>query len=133
MKRYFLFIVTFLCLLNFQSYADADQAYAKDCLKKDILGQLCSYEESSITTVRREKYYLDLERICVCEAGMFLNTDFFGLVPLSKLMQDDTGVYTLGLYDYYMCNRCGRCYSYCPSSCGTCGGTDFTRIDNLED
>ncbi len=131
MKKYFLFIATLLCLFTSQSYAD--QSYAKDCLEKGILGQLCSHGDSSIIGVHGGKYYLDLERICVCENGMYLNSDFFGLVPLLNLIQDDTGVYTLGLYDYYMCNGCGRCYSSCPSSCGTCEGTSFTRIDNTED
>lgn len=131
MKRYFLFIATLLCLFTSQSYAD--QHYAKDCVGKGILGQLCSYGDSSITGVQGEKYYLDLERICVCENGMYLNSDFFGLVPVFNLIQDDVGVYTLGMYSYYMCTGCGRCYNSRPSSCGRCGGTSFTLIDNTDD
>ncbi len=71
MKRCFLVIATLLCSFISQSYAD--QHYAEDCVGKGILGQLCSYGDSSIIGVHDEKYYLDHESICVCDAGIFLD------------------------------------------------------------
>lgn len=83
MKKLFLFIVALLCMFTTQSYA-------KDFLEKDILGQLGLYRDSCIIHVQGDKYYLDLERVSVCKEGMFLRSDFFGLVSLLNLTQDDT-------------------------------------------
>lgn len=109
------------------------EAFSSDYLGKELLTQLYISNDSSIIHVEDSKFYLNPDRACITGEGIFLHSDYMGVVALSNLIHHSAGMYTVGAYDYYMCNNCGSCYSYEPSECSVCGGTSFTRIDNLEE
>lgn len=94
--------------------------------------QLHSFGDSCILDVKEDKYYLNADKIHIVREGIFLNSDCFGPLALSNLMQDNEGMYTVGLYHVYKCDGCGRFYNRRPARCGTCGSTSFTLIDETE-
>lgn len=122
MKQFFLVIATFFSLISSTSYA-------REGLENDILIQLQSQGDSSIVDSNDNKFYLDVEKILIDKNGIHLCSDFFGLVALSNLMQDNTGVYTTGWYCYYECDSCGYRYWRPPGRCDNCGGSSFTLIN----
>src|SRR5262249_25755798 len=124
MGKYLLF--TMMALSAFSA-----KVFANDSLQKDLLTQLHNLNDTSILYVNDDKYYLNIERIYVVQDGMYLNSDHCGLLALSNLMRDQAGMYTVGLYYHYECDGCGACYNSCPSECGVCGGTSFTRVEDL--
>lgn len=74
-----------------------------DCLKKDLLTQLYSLDDLSVLEIRENKHYLNVDRIIVAPEGIFLNSDYFGLIALSNLMRDSIGTYTVGVYKSMSC------------------------------
>jgi hypothetical protein len=122
---------TYLLFMMMALSAFSAEVFANDFLQKDLLTQLYNLNDTSILDVKEDKYYLNTERIYVVQDGMYLNSDHFGLIALSILMSDHAGTYTVGLYYHYECDSCGACYSSSPSECGVCGGTSFSRVDDL--
>ena len=94
---------------------------------------LRSVDDSCILNVKESKYYLNADRINIIDNGVYLNSDYFGILALSNLMRDGEGLFTVGAYSIYMCDKCGRYYNSQPEQCATCGGTSFTPINQLED
>jgi len=62
---------------------------------------------------------------------MVLHSDFLGIIPLNVLLQDNEGMYTIGLYRIYQCNGCSR-KDNSPPAKYECGSTSFTPIDLID-
>lgn len=107
--------------------------YGGNILETKLLMQLHRLQDSSISNVKNEKYYVNTDRISVSEEGIYLYSDYFGPIAMKHLLQDNEGVYVMGVFDYYRCNSCGRIYSSPPTKCDSCGGTSFSVVDLFPD
>ena len=99
----------------------------------ELLAQLYSQNDSSIVARVDHKYYVNTDNVHISQEGIFLCSDFNGLIPLKNLNQDSIGTYTVGLYSYYRCDKCGAWHKTEPSVCGVdeCESTSFTYVECL--
>lgn len=126
MKRILLLIGMLLC-------AFAAQTFAQDGVRKNLFCQLHALGDSCISGTKENKFYLNCDKLMIDSSRIYLESDYLGMLSLDGLMCDGIGLYKVGLYDVFMCDGCGTYYTYQPSECDNCGGTSFTRIDQMED
>lgn len=121
-----------LVLFMFSAQIFLVHLFANDCPKKDVLLQMYTYGDSCIIEVEEDRYYLDPEKIYVTQEGICLLGEN-SVLPLSNLLVDNKGMYTVGMYYKYICNNCGKHYNSRPRECSRCGSTSFSFVDHNGD
>lgn len=105
--------------------------YANNFVEDDVLLQLYTLEDACILDVQEGKYYLNTDRIEMSGGEILLHSDHLGPLAICQLIHDYEGTYTVGVWDFCLCNGCGTSYHSMPSTCGVCGGTSFSWYENL--
>jgi|GEM_PF-3955939 len=98
-------------------------AYASNAKSYSLLLQAHEEGDPCIVEIQEEKIFLFPERITISQAGIFLELNSFGPIPISNVYSGSEGIYVLSK-PYYVCRKCNLSY-YQPGNCRKCGGPLF--------